>query len=326
MSAIVAEKERKVSAQAAFVIEAKTPRNQDLMIQNLNGMRLRGAVQATIEVFDRNWKEEDDEDDPDEMRPVSRPAPANIIEGIGELPGERLYVNPGTGEWKTQDPLYEKKSTLERIRLAVRSYWGISVVGQKLLGMKSRKGTIGPDQMKSLCEELVCFVEAEEDVVRGKRVLLVTLKKLDKEITVQVATKKDAKGKEKTDPKLAAKIAKCKANKVVDVELGGTKRARVLVYIGEYLPPVEGIFTKLIDKSKDDPNKTAIKATVYGKTKTYFLRTTVLRGKIRVNAKMLSLAKKLKPGNLVEIKYRPYGKHQLAIRMVKLKKSKDDDL
>ena len=169
MSTSVEEKERKVSALAAFVVEARTPRNQDLMIQNLDGMRLRGAVRATVEVFDRGWKDEDEEDDPDEMQPVTRPAPANLIDGIGELPGERLYVNPGTGEWKTQDPLYEKKTTLERVRLAMRRTLGFSVVGQKLLGMKPRSGILSPDQMKSLCMELICFVESDEaKVVRGR--------------------------------------------------------------------------------------------------------------------------------------------------------------
>jgi len=152
-----------------FVIEAQTARNQDLLIQNLDGMRLRGAVRATVEVFDRGWKQEDEEDDPDEVRMVSRPAPARLVDGIGELPGERLFVNPETGEWKTQDPLYGKKSTLKRICLAMRRHLGFNVVGQNLHGMKSRKGVINPDRMKSLCEELLCFVEANEArIVKGR--------------------------------------------------------------------------------------------------------------------------------------------------------------
>jgi len=169
MSMATEDKERKITAPGPFVVEAKTLRNQDLIIQNLDGIRLRGAVQATIEVFDRGWQDEDDEDDPDEMKMVTRPAPANIVDGIGELPGERLYVNPGTGEWKTQDPLFEKKTKLERIRLALRRAIGFGVVGQKLRGMKPRSGKIDADQMKSLCLELACFVEAKEArAVRGQ--------------------------------------------------------------------------------------------------------------------------------------------------------------
>ena len=201
------------------------------------------------------------------------------------------------------------------VKLTVARQRGVTIV-KKIEPYKIEPGEDDPSGY--------IFVEAEEDVVRGKRVLLVTLKKIEKEITVRVATKKDAKGKEKTDPDLAAKVAKCKADKVVDVELSGSKRTRVLVYIGKYIAPVEAVFTKLIDKSKDDPNKTAIKATVNGTTKTFFLRTTVSRGKVRVNAKLLAVAKKLKPGDLVEIKYRPHGKQQLAVRLAKLKKSKDD--
>lgn len=242
------------------------------------------------------------------------------ISKIGSTSKKRLVVQNAGKPPKPTAAIVKVVKTLELgdvVRVTVGRHKGVTIV-KKIELYKLKPGEDDPSGY--------IFVEAEEDVVRGKRVLLVTLKKLDKEITVQVATKKDAKGKEKTDPDLAKRIAKCKPDKVVDVELGGTKRAPVLVYIGKYLPPVEGIFTKLIDKSKDDPNKTAIKATVYGKTKTYFLQTTVLRGKIRVDAKLLFLAKKLKPGDLVEIKYRPYGKHQLAIRMVKLKKSKDDDI
>jgi len=169
MSVVIDEKRRKGTSLMPFVIEARTSRNQDLLIQNLDGMRLRGAVRATIEVFDRSWAQEDEEDDPNEVRSMSRPAPANLVDGIGELPGERLYVNPETGEWKTQDPLYEKKTTLERIRMAMRRHWGFGVVGQKLRGMKPRKGMASPDQMKSLCEELLSFIEADEaKVTKGR--------------------------------------------------------------------------------------------------------------------------------------------------------------
>jgi len=201
------------------------------------------------------------------------------------------------------------------IKLTIAKKRGVTIV-KKIEPYKIEPGEDDPSGY--------IFVEAEEDVVRGKRVLLVTLKKFEKEITVRVATKKNAKGKEQTDPDLAAKIAKCRTDKVVDVEFGGSKRTPVLVYVGKYIAPVEGVFTKLIDKGKDDPSKTAIKATVNGTTKTYFLRTTVSRGKTRVNAKLLAVAKKLKPGDLVEIKHRPHGKQQLAVRLAKLKKSKDD--
>lgn len=165
----LADEKKKSVSPSPFVIEACTPRNQDLLVQNLDGLRLRGAVHATVEVFDRAWQQEDDPDDPDEMRSSTRPAPARLVDGIGELPGERLYVNPATGEWKTQDPLYDKKSTLERIRVAIRRHLGFAAVGQKLQGMKPRTGKVDPDRMKSLCMELHCFVEAgEAKVVKGR--------------------------------------------------------------------------------------------------------------------------------------------------------------
>ena len=167
----VGEKKEKRSMLQPFVIEARTPRNQDLLIQNLDGMKLRGAVSTSIEVFDRNWEgtEDDLEDDLEEREMMTRPAAANNIDGIGELPGQQLYVNPSTGEWKTSDPLYKKPAVLERVRRALRRSIGIAVVGQKLRGLRPKQGKINPDQMKSLCRELSCFVTAREaKVLKGR--------------------------------------------------------------------------------------------------------------------------------------------------------------
>jgi len=154
--------EKKVSV-TPFTIEARTPRNQDLLIQCLDGMRLRGAVSATVELFDKQWQGEDFDSETETV-----PSPAKVIPGVGELPGEQLHVNPATGEWKTFDPLYKKDGVLERIRKAIKRGTGISNVGERLQGVKSRKGRVDPDRMKTLCRELLCFVEAKEArVVKG---------------------------------------------------------------------------------------------------------------------------------------------------------------
>ena len=169
------------------------------------------------------------------------------------------------------------------------------------------------------------FVDSEEDVVRARRLLFVTLMKFEQEIKARVATTKDEKGKEQTDPKLAAAVDKCKADQVVDVELKGSRRAPVIVYIGKFVAPVEGVFVKLVTRGKDPDKQTAVRVTVDGATKMFFLPTTRRGGKTRPDAKLLSAAKRLKPADLVQIKPRPGGKRLLAVRITKLKKKKDDE-
>jgi hypothetical protein len=156
------EKKRAVSV-APFAIEARTPRNQDVVVQNLGRLRLRGAVSATVEVFDRTWEDGEDDDE------VSvRPTGAKLIEGVGPLPGMQLYVNPAECEWKTADPLYKDEKVLERLRKAMSRALGIMAVDQKLRGIKPKSGKIGQDEMKSLCKELVCMIEAgDAKVVKG---------------------------------------------------------------------------------------------------------------------------------------------------------------
>ena len=154
--------EKKV-AVTPFTVEARTPRNQDLLIQCLDGLRLRGAVSSTVEIFDKQWQAES----PDEEEETV-PSPAKTIPGVGELPGEQLYVNPATGEWKTFDPLFRKENVLERIRKAMRRQSGMSNVGERLQGIKPRSGKVDRDRMKTLCRELLCLVESKEArVVKG---------------------------------------------------------------------------------------------------------------------------------------------------------------
>jgi len=145
-----------------FAIEAKTPRNQDIIIQCLGCKRLRGAVRASMEAFDRQWQDQDDDES------ATRPVSANLIDGIGELPGQVLYVDPAELTWKIRDPLWGEDSKLERIRKAMRRALGLAVIDQKLQGMKPEDGTLDVDTMKTLCLELLSFIEAgEARVVKG---------------------------------------------------------------------------------------------------------------------------------------------------------------
>lgn len=157
----VAEKKRAVSV-TKFAIEARTPRNQDLMIQSLGKMRLRGAVSAMVETLDKT-REEGDEDE----IPVRRMG-AKLIEGVGELPGMCLYVDPAVCSWKIADPLYKDEKTMDQVAKAMQRTRGAIVVDRKLRGMKPKSGRLGRDEMKTLCKELLCFIEAgDAKVVHG---------------------------------------------------------------------------------------------------------------------------------------------------------------
>jgi hypothetical protein len=162
MSTVDKDSKRKVSV-TPFVIEARTPRNNDLIVQCLNNLRLRGAVRASVEVFDKTWDEDEFEEEKE-----TRPVGAKIISGVGELPGEQLYINPAELTWKTSDPMHGQDSKLERIAKAMKRALGMASVGQKLRGKKPREGRIDEDMMKSLCREILCFIVAEEArVVKG---------------------------------------------------------------------------------------------------------------------------------------------------------------
>ena len=150
----VTEKKKSVSVMP-FVISAKHPRNCDVAIQSL-GLVLRGAVSATVEIFDKQWSEEDFEEGKS-----TRPAGAKIVDGVGELPGMQLQVDPAGCRWKAVDPLYKDEKRLTRIKKAMKRAVGISV-SDNLGGVPPKEGRVDVHTMKTLCRELLCFLESGE--------------------------------------------------------------------------------------------------------------------------------------------------------------------
>jgi len=147
--------EKKNVSVMPFCIEAKHPRNCDVAIQCL-GLVLRGAVSATVEIFDKLWSEEDFEEGKN-----TRPAGAKIVDGVGELPGMQLQVDPAGCRWKAIDPLYKDEKRLTRIKKAMKRAIGISV-SDNLGGVPPREGKLDIHTMKTLCRELLCFLESGE--------------------------------------------------------------------------------------------------------------------------------------------------------------------
>jgi len=133
-----------------FGIEADHPRNSDLMIQAIQ-QRLRSAIKATKEVFDREDGEQ-----------TTRPASARNIDGIpGNIPGMQLHVDPGECTYKVVDPLQGDEETLEKIQRAMQRNSGVRVA-RTLKGVKPVEGVLGPDEMKTLVREVLNLINSGE--------------------------------------------------------------------------------------------------------------------------------------------------------------------
>ena len=178
MSAVA---EKKSVSVMPFCIEAKHPRNCDVAIQCL-GLVLRGAVSATVEIFDKQWSEEDFEEGK-----ITRPAAAKLIDGIGELPGMQLQVDPAGCRWKAVDPLFKDEKRLTRIRKAMKRAGGTSI-GDNLGGIPPKEGKIDVHTMKTLCRELLCFIESGEiRVVKGMAPTLEDIEELPGEFLLNAS-------------------------------------------------------------------------------------------------------------------------------------------
>jgi len=149
-----------------FEVEVHTPRNQDIMVQCLGNMRLRGAVRSTVDVFDKQWLDDDEDQDAEDL--PTRSAPARLIEGISDLPGMRIMIHPGELKWKVYDPLHKKEKTFKKIKRAMKRAFGVISVGDTLGGVKPRMGVMDEHTMKSFIREILCFIISEEvRVVKG---------------------------------------------------------------------------------------------------------------------------------------------------------------
>jgi hypothetical protein len=158
MTATEEKKSTRVSPVSSFTIEADHPRNADLMIQCILGVKLRSTIKATKEVFDREEGEQ-----------IKVPAPAQMVPGLpADIPGMQLAVNPGKLMWKVTDPLYEDDRKCERITNAVKKS-GARLAVSKIKGVAPKEGKLGIDEMKSLIREMLWLIESgEARVVKGK--------------------------------------------------------------------------------------------------------------------------------------------------------------
>jgi len=156
---LVREKMREkteVNTVLPWTLEARHNRNCDLYIQGLEGVRLRGCVRPTKQVFTREDGEQ-----------VTATAPAGLINGLpNEIPGMRLHIDPARGIYKVTDPLRDDEDMCDRIRRAMTK--SQVTVSNKIRGMPPKESRRDRDRVKTLVREMYWLVAADEArVVEG---------------------------------------------------------------------------------------------------------------------------------------------------------------
>jgi hypothetical protein len=134
-----------------FGIEIDTPKNSDATIRGIPGCRLRGSVRAR--------------------------ATARTIPLCPEIPGQQLHVNPSELRYKIVDPLTDEKNAELRgqIRRTLKQAEesGLDLGGNfddTIHGVPDQEGELDADEMKTLCREMLSFVESgDARVVAGPR-------------------------------------------------------------------------------------------------------------------------------------------------------------
>ena len=140
---------------APFGIEADHPRNCDLLIQSVPGLRLRGAISSTKSVTDVKTGQQ--------MVPRDQAAALGALPAI---PGMQIHVNPAKRTYKVIDPLHGNKDLCARIRRAM-ALNGVRVT-ETLDGAPPQEGVLDQHRMKSLVREMHdLLLNNEAKIVQG---------------------------------------------------------------------------------------------------------------------------------------------------------------
>ena len=151
---------KKTVSVPPFGIEADHPRNCDVLIQTVENCKLRSRITPTKMVFDR---------DRETGEQIERPADAELIDGLPEIPGMQIHVNPAECTYVILDPLENDERMCERIKRALDESSPVRT-RSRIRGVPSRSGTVSADRMKTLVRELYQIVEAgEASVKKGPR-------------------------------------------------------------------------------------------------------------------------------------------------------------
>lgn len=129
-------------------IEADHPRNCDLWVQNIPGTRLRGALNGNKPVIDQKTRQP--------MLPVDQ---VRNLGPLPPLPGMQLFINPQRCEYVISDPLADEPELLQRFASMVAENQALRPDVQPV---PLQRGQLNQDQVKTLCREMLQFVQAGE--------------------------------------------------------------------------------------------------------------------------------------------------------------------
>lgn len=149
--------EEQVITIPAFGIEADHPRNSDLLIQSVPGLRLRSSISGMKHTTNK---------DGDPVVPVDQ---SRHLASFPQLPGMRLEVNPEALTYAVIDPLHGNEELCRRITKWLRDQTGFR--GQDVVqGLPPREGKLDNEhRMKTLCREMYNLVQAgEAKPLRGR--------------------------------------------------------------------------------------------------------------------------------------------------------------
>ncbi len=139
-------------------IEADHPRNCDLLLQGVQGVRLRSAIDGAKSAPDMKTGEP--------MVPLDQ---SRHLASFPKTPGMQIHINPVKLTYAIIDPLRDNTEMLHRIERHLQQFNGQRPTG-RLNGMPPREGKLDPHQMKTLCREMLNLVEAgEAKVCRGDK-------------------------------------------------------------------------------------------------------------------------------------------------------------
>lgn len=133
---------------APFGIEIDHPRNDDVLLQSVVGLRLRSAINGNKGVIDANG---------DLRVPQDQ---SRALSSFPQTPGMQLHINPKDCTYVVVDPLNDSPEMCHRIVRFLKENGGSSV--KEVKGVPTQKGTIDADRMKTLCREIIWLLTAGE--------------------------------------------------------------------------------------------------------------------------------------------------------------------
>lgn len=131
----------KVITVAAFGVEADHPRNSDLLLQSIPGLRLRSTISAMKATKNRRGE------------PVIPVDQSRHLASFPQTPGVQLHVDPEKLTYTLIDPLRGNAELCDRIQRWMRDKTGFKVDG-RIDGLAPREAKLDEHHMKTLCREL----------------------------------------------------------------------------------------------------------------------------------------------------------------------------